>query len=66
MASTSKEHTPARCTSRKHTIPNYSKLLDYDEVADEDIALPPSPVKRKRPANLLQKLAITRQRIEQN
>ena len=34
-----------RLTGRKCTIPDYSKLLNYDDELDIDRSLPPSPVK---------------------
>ena len=45
--------TNIRCTGRKRTVTDYSKLINYDDNEDLDSNLPPSSVKRKRPTNLL-------------
>ena len=70
-------HTPANSTpnnqetlitgrtGRKRTVTDYNKLINYDD--DElDDNLSPSPLKRKRPTNLLRKPSRNRQRIECN
>ena len=58
--------TNIRRTSRKQTVTDYSKLINYDDNDDLDHNLPPSPVKRKCPTNLLRKLSRNRQKIERN
>ena len=43
-----------RCTGRKRTVTDYSKLINYDKNDEIDSKLQPSPKKRKkRPINLL-------------
>ena len=58
--------TNIRRSGRKLTVTDYSKLINYDDNVGLDINLPPSPVKRKRPTNLLRKPSRNRQKIEQN
>ena len=48
-----------RCTGRKCTVKDYSKLLNYDDDDELDSKLPSSPVKHKRPTNLLWKTSRT-------
>ena len=55
-----------RRIGRKHTVKDYSKLMNYDEDEELDSKLPPSPVKHKRPTNLLWKPSRNRQKIERN
>ena len=63
---TVEENSQMRRTGRKRTVTDYSKLLNYDEDDEPDSNLPPSPVKRKQPTNLLRKPSRNRQKIEQN
>ena len=58
--------TNIRHTGRKRTVTDYSKLINYDDNDDLDRNLPPSPVKRKCPTNLLRKPSRNRQKIERN
>ena len=58
--------TNIRRSGRKLTVTDYSKIINYDDNEGLDINLPPSPVKRKRPTNLLRKPSRNRQRIERN
>ena len=58
--------TNIRCTGRKWTVTDYSKLINYDDNDDLDCNLPPSPVKRKCLTNLLRKPSRNRQKIERN
>ena len=62
---TSTTNQAPKRSCRKRTVRDYSKLLYLDE-ADLDKELPPSPVKKKRPTNLLRKPSRTRQKIERN
>ena len=55
-----------RRTGRKQTVTDYRKLINFDDNDDLDSNLPPSPVKRKCPTNLLRKLSRNRQKIERD
>ena len=55
-----------RRTGRKRTVTDYSKLFTYENNDDLGSNLPPSPVKRKRPTNLLRKPSRNRQKIERD
>ena len=52
-------HSKTRRTGRKRTVTDYKKLTDYDE--DDEFT---SPVKHKKPTNLLRKPSRNRQKIE--
>ena len=52
-------HSKTRHTGRKHMVTDYKKLADYDE--DDEFT---SPVKCKKPTNLLRKPSRNRQKIE--
>ena len=61
------ETRQTRCTVRKRTVTDYSKLIDYDGNDEIGVNFQPSPKKRKKqPINLLRKPSRTRQRIERN
>ena len=54
-------------TTRKRTVIDYNKLINYDEDDDISSKLQPSSKKwKKRPINLLRKPSRTRQQIERN
>ena len=55
-----------RRTGRKQTVTDYSKLFTYEDNDDLGSNLPPSPVKQKRPTNLLRKPSRNRQKIERD
>ena len=55
-----------RCTGRKQTVTDYSKLFTYENNDDLGSNLPPSLVKRKCPTNLLRKPSRNRQKIERD
>ena len=63
LTSSDEGNTPTRCTGRKCTIPDYSKVLNYDDDLEMDNTLPPYLVKWKWPTNLLRKPSRNRQKM---